>query len=58
MLFRSDSRQFIRTLREVAHGLDCLIIAEGVENAAQLAAVTELRLDGAQGYHLAAPQPL
>jgi diguanylate cyclase (GGDEF)-like protein len=54
----ADSRQFIRTLREVAHGLDCLIIAEGVENAAQLAAVTELRLDGAQGYHLAAPQPL
>lgn len=53
-----DSRQFIGTLREIAHGLDCLIIAEGVENAAQLAAVAELRLDGAQGYHLAEPRPL
>ena len=54
----NDSRYFIGTLREIAHGLDCLIIAEAVENASQLAAVTELRMDGAQGYHLAAPQPL
>ena len=54
----ADSQHFIRTLREVAHGLDCLIIAEGVENAAQLAAVSELRLDGAQGYYLALPKPL
>jgi diguanylate cyclase (GGDEF)-like protein len=54
----SDSRFFVRTLREVAHGLDCLIVAETVEDAAQLAAVGELRMDGAQGYHLARPQPL
>jgi diguanylate cyclase (GGDEF)-like protein len=53
-----DNRHFIGTLREIAHGLDCLIIAEGVENAEQLAAVAELRLDGAQGYHLAAPKPM
>lgn len=54
----SDSRFFVRTLREVAHGLDCLIIAETVEDATQMAAVGELRMDGAQGYHLATPQPL
>lgn len=54
----SDSRFFVRTLREVAHGLDCLIVAETVEDATQLAAVGELRMDGAQGYHLAKPQPL
>lgn len=54
----SDSRYFIGTLREIAHGLDCLIIAEAVEDATQLAAVTELRMDGAQGYHLAQPKPL
>ncbi|GAB4360862.1 MAG: EAL domain-containing protein [Immundisolibacter sp.] len=54
----SDSRFFVRTLREVAHGLDCLLIAETVEDAAQLAAVGELRMDGAQGYHLAEPQRL
>lgn len=52
----ADSRQFIRALRDMAHGLDCQIIAEGIENADQLAAVAELRLDGAQGYHLAVPQ--
>lgn len=54
----SDSHYFIGTLREIAHGLDCLIIAEAVENASQLAAVAELRMDGAQGYHVAVPQPL
>jgi diguanylate cyclase (GGDEF)-like protein len=54
----ADNRHFIGALREIAHGLDCLIIAEGVENAEQLAAVAELGLDGAQGYHLAAPQPM
>jgi diguanylate cyclase (GGDEF)-like protein len=54
----SDSRYFIGTLREIAHGLDCQIIAEAVENAGQLVAVTELRMDGAQGYYLASPKPL
>lgn len=54
----TDSRYFISTLREIAHGLDCQIIAEAVENAGQLAAVAELRMDGAQGYHLAPPQAL
>lgn len=54
----SDSRYFIGTLREIAHGLDCLIIAEAVEDASQLAAVADLRMDGAQGYHLAQPRPL
>lgn len=54
----TDSRYFISTLREIAHGLDCQIIAEAVENAEQLATVAELHMDGAQGYHLAAPQAL
>jgi len=54
----SDSRYFIATLREIAHGLDCKIIAEAVETEAQLAAVVELRMDGAQGYHLTAPRAL
>lgn len=54
----SDSRFFVHTLREVAHGLECLIIAETVEDATQLTAVCDLRMDGAQGYHLATPQPL
>ena len=54
----SDSRYFISTLREIAHGLDCQIIAESVESAQQLAAVVELRMDGAQGYHLSMPRAL
>ncbi len=53
----ADSHFFIRTLREVAHGLDCLIIAEAVENADQLRAIEELRVDAAQGHHLATPEP-
>ena len=54
----ADSRYFISTLREIAHGLDCQIIAEAVENTEQLAAIAELRMDGAQGYHLEAPRAL
>ena len=54
----ADSRYFVSTLREIAHGLDCLLIAEAVEDAEQLAAVNELRLDGAQGYHLGQPRAL
>uniref|UniRef100_UPI0010417D72 sensor domain-containing protein n=1 Tax=Candidatus Protofrankia californiensis TaxID=1839754 RepID=UPI0010417D72 len=41
----------------LAHILGLTAIAEGVETSEQLAALTDLRCDLVQGYHLARPEP-
>jgi diguanylate cyclase (GGDEF)-like protein/PAS domain S-box-containing protein len=51
-------RQIIRSMIDVAHSLDKLAIAEGVEDAETLAVLRELGTDYAQGFHLGRPQRL
>lgn len=53
-----DSHFFIGALAGVAHSLDILVIAEGVEEAGQYRALCELNVDGVQGYYLEEPRPV
>lgn len=54
----SDSYFFIGSLTSVAHSLDILVIAEGVENEEQFALLRELNLDAIQGYFIGRPEPV
>jgi len=47
----SDSHFFIGSLTSVAHSLDILVIAEGVEEEAQYQTLCDLNIDGIQGYY-------
>jgi len=50
-----DNRFFLRTIAEIAHGLDMQVIAESVETEASWQALAELGVDGGRGYWLGAP---
>lgn len=52
---QSDSYFFIGSLCSVAHSLDILVIAEGVEKEKQFQMLCGLNLDGVQGYFIAKP---
>lgn len=54
----SDSYFFIGSLTSVAHSLDILVIAEGVENEEQFVLFKELNLDAIQGYYIGRPEPI
>jgi diguanylate cyclase (GGDEF)-like protein len=54
----SDSYFFIGSLTGVAHSLDILVIAEGVENEEQFTLLRELNLDAIQGYYIGRPEPV
>jgi diguanylate cyclase (GGDEF)-like protein len=54
----SDSRFFIGSLCSVAHSLDIVVIAEGVETENQWQILKELNLDAIQGYVVARPEPI
>jgi EAL domain-containing protein (putative c-di-GMP-specific phosphodiesterase class I) len=45
----------VQAIIALAHSMDMRVIAEGVETAAQLAKLTSLGCDYAQGYYLARP---
>lgn len=49
-------QQFIHSLQEIAIGLGCRTIAEGIETPEELALVRSLGVDFGQGYYLARPQ--
>jgi diguanylate cyclase (GGDEF)-like protein len=51
------SRMIVASTIQLAHALDMRIVAEGVENAADLAALVAMGIDTVQGYHLARPMP-
>jgi EAL domain-containing protein (putative c-di-GMP-specific phosphodiesterase class I) len=51
-------RQVVTAIVAIAHSLDKLTIAEGVENADTLDLLKVLGVDQAQGYHLARPTRL
>jgi diguanylate cyclase (GGDEF)-like protein len=54
----SDSKFFIGSLCSVAHSLDIVVIAEGVETEHQWEILKELNLDAIQGYVVARPEPI
>jgi diguanylate cyclase (GGDEF)-like protein len=51
----SDSQFFIGSLTSVAHSLDILVIAEGVEEESQYHTLRDLNIDGIQGYFIDKP---
>ena len=53
-----DSGFFIEALAGVAHSLDILVIAEGVEKEAQKQLLLEMNIDALQGYLFAKPSQL
>ncbi|MCA1710371.1 MAG: EAL domain-containing protein [Actinobacteria bacterium] len=52
-----NDRALVRATVQLAHSLGARCIGEGVETAGQLAVLTELGCDSAQGYHLGRPVP-
>jgi diguanylate cyclase (GGDEF)-like protein len=53
---QGNSRFFIGALTSVAHSLDILVIAEGVEDEKQYAILKGLHIDGIQGYLVDKPR--
>ncbi len=47
--------QFVRSIQEIADKSGCQVIAEGIENQAELLAVRDLKIAFGQGYHIARP---
>lgn len=51
----TENQFFVHTLTEIAHNIDIKVIAMSIENAAELAMMKTLAIDGYQGYFLARP---
>jgi diguanylate cyclase (GGDEF)-like protein len=51
------SRMIVASTIQLAHALGMRIVAEGVENAADLASLVAMGIDSVQGYHLGRPMP-
>ncbi|MCW2715080.1 MAG: putative diguanylate cyclase/phosphodiesterase [Frankiales bacterium] len=57
MAVHPADRAIADTVAHLAHSLDLRVVAEGVETAAQSAALTALRYDTLQGWHHGRPGP-
>ncbi|MDX6234719.1 MAG: hypothetical protein QOH68_3837 [Nocardioidaceae bacterium] len=55
LLVSRQDRAITRAVIDIAHALDMHVVGEGVENAATLDALRELKCDEAQGYFLCRP---
>jgi len=53
-----SKRQFVQSIMEIAHDLNCKVIAEGVETREEYQALHEMGVTLAQGYHFARPEAL
>ena len=51
-----ENQFLIHSVTDIAHTLDIKVIAENIEDPAQLEALRELKVDGAQGYGIAKPE--
>lgn len=51
------TRMIVGSTIQLAHALDLRIVAEGLDNEADLAVLSEMGIDVVQGYHLARPMP-
>ena len=56
MTSRADDAVLVRAVIELGHDLGLTVVAEGVEEAATVTALTDLGCDAAQGYLFARPQ--
>ena len=54
----SANQQFVRMIIDVAHRMDCSVIAEGIEHLAQKQILESMYVDGVQGFLIARPTPL
>jgi diguanylate cyclase (GGDEF)-like protein len=54
----SDSRFFISSICSVAHSIDVVVIAEGVETEKQVQLLQELNIDAIQGYIIDRSKPI
>jgi EAL domain-containing protein (putative c-di-GMP-specific phosphodiesterase class I) len=54
----SSHRRLVEAIITMAHGLDLMTIAEGVETSEQDALLSELRCDMGQGYYYCKPVPV
>jgi len=50
-----ENQFFVRSLVDIAHSLDILVIAEAVETPEEYKMLQELKVDGAQGYFVGKP---
>ena len=53
-----ERKLYIRTLSDLAHSVECQVIATGVESEAQMALTCELGVDAVQGKVIAEPVPI
>ena len=54
----SANQQFVRMIIDVAHRMDCRVIAEGVEHLEQKQILENMYIDGIQGFLIARPVPV
>jgi RNase E specificity factor CsrD len=54
----SANQQFVRMIIDVAHRMDCRVIAEGIEHLEQKQILENMYIDGIQGFLIARPSPL
>jgi diguanylate cyclase (GGDEF)-like protein/PAS domain S-box-containing protein len=57
MVDRTPSETIVRSIVGLAHNLGLIVIAEGIETADQMDALTTLGCEYGQGFHLARPLP-
>ncbi|MGH8352970.1 MAG: putative bifunctional diguanylate cyclase/phosphodiesterase [Pseudomonas sp.] len=55
---RPENRQLVRAMINLAHNLDLVVVAEGVETAEQLGLLRQFGCDQVQGYLISKPVPL
>ena len=53
----SANQQFVRMIIDVAHRMDCKVIAEGIEHLGQKQILESMYVDGIQGFLIARPSP-
>ena len=54
----SANQQFVRMIIDVAHRMDCKVIAEGIEHLEQKQILESMYIDAIQGFLVARPSPL
>lgn len=54
----SSNQQFVRMIIDVAHRMDCRVIAEGIEHLEQKTILENMYVDGVQGFLIARPTPV
>ena len=57
MAGNTSDQAIVQSIIELAHTLECTVVAEGVENEDSLKVLEKMGCDLIQGYHLSAPLP-